>query len=268
MSLRRFFQRAKWDRERQRELDSYLQIEIEDNAARGMTRNEAVAAAHRKLGNYTRIREEIYHMNTVSVLDALSRDVRYALRGLRRNPMFTAVALLTLAIGIGANTAVFSVVNSVLLKPLDYPKSEQLVGVWHAAPGAPGMASVSGDLSLSSSMYFTYSDQNRSFQSFGVWVPATSAVTGLAEPEQVRTALVSDGVLQALAVPPAIGRWLGHDDQIPGGRITAVLGFGYWQRRFGGERSVIGRTISVNANSVEIVGVMPRVSACWTMIRS
>src|SRR5260370_37533931 len=103
-----------------------------------MPYGEAQAAARRKFGNATLIREEIYGMNTIAFLDTLARDVRYGLRTLRRNPMFTAVALLTLAIGIGANTAVFSVVNGVLLKPLPYPKSEELVAVWQSAPSAAG----------------------------------------------------------------------------------------------------------------------------------
>ena len=171
MSLWRFFRRSRWHQERSQELASYMQIETDSNIARGMSTADARAVAQRKLGNRTRIREQIYEMNTISILDTLARDLHYALRGLRCNPMFTAVALVTLALGIGANTAVFSVVNSVLLKPLDYPQSEQLVGVWNIAPGAPGLASVSGDLRLSPSMYFTFAEQNKVFQSLGVWTP-------------------------------------------------------------------------------------------------
>src|SRR5450432_1401402 len=197
-------------------------------------------------------------MSTVAFLNMVGRDARYALRTLRHNPMFTVVALLTLAIGIGANTAVFSMVNSVLLKPLPYPKSEQLVAVWHAAPGAAGIASVAGDLRLSPSMFFTYADNNQSFQAFGVWNSGTASVTGLAEPEQVRTIGVSDGALQALNVPQVLGRWLGPADQTPGASETVMLGYGYWQRRFGGERSVIGRSIVVESRPREIVGVMPQ----------
>src|SRR5690348_1307120 len=125
MSIRRFFRRAQWDRERSEEVESYLRIETDENLARGLPYDEARAAAQRKLGNRTLIREEIYRMNTVGFLDALARDMRYSLRILARSPMFTAAALMTLAIGIGANAAVFCVVNSVLLRPLRYPNSEQ-----------------------------------------------------------------------------------------------------------------------------------------------
>jgi predicted permease len=258
MGWRRYFQRAKWDRERLEEIESYVQIETEENVARGMSYREAQEAARRKLGNATLIREEIYKMNTIGFLDTLGRDIRYSLRGLRHNPMFTVVALLTLGIGIGANTAVFSVVNSVLLKPLNYPKVEELVAIRQVAPGAAGLANFTDGLRLSPSMYFTYSEQNRTFQSLGVLVTDTANVTGLAEPEQVRTLLISDGVLQALSVPPVAGRWLSPADQIPSGQQTVMLSYGYWQRRFGGDRTVIGRNITLNSRPREIVGVMPQ----------
>lgn len=258
MSWQRYFRRAKWDRERLEEMESYLQVETDENIARGMTPADARAAAHRKLGNSQLIREEIYQMNTIGFLDALARDLRHALRTLRHNPTFTAVALLTLAIGIGANTAVFSVVNSVLLKPLPYPQSDRVVSVSQVAPGAEGLASVSGGLHLSASMYVTYSEQNRTFQSFGVWAPLTVAVTGVAEPEQVPAVLVSDGVLQALSVPPMLGRWLNAADQVPNSANTVVLSYGYWQRRFGRDPSVVGRNIIVEARPRQVVGIMPR----------
>jgi predicted permease len=257
MSFLRYLRRAKWDRDRHEEIESYVQVETDENIARGLPAHEARQAALRKLGNTTLIREEIYRMNTMGFLDVLARDIRHAFRGLRHNPMFTVTALLTLAIGIGANTAVFSVVNSVLLKPLPYPKVEELVAVWHTAPGAAGLSTVSGDLRLSSSMFFTYAKENRTFQSIGLWAPGATTVTGLAEPEQVRTVFITDGLLQALNVQPALGRWLSEADQRPGGPENVMLGYGYWQRRFGGDRSAIGRTILVESRARQIVGVMP-----------
>jgi predicted permease len=183
-------------------------------------------------------------------------DVRYALRTLRRSPLFTVVALLTLAVGIGATVAVFAVVNSVLLNPLPYPQSDRLVAIWHDAPGAEGF--FGGRVRTSASMYFTYADENRTFESVGIWTDATGSVTGLAEPEQVPAALVSDGLLQALAVPPALGRPFTAADHQSGAAQTILIGYGYWQRRFGGRSDVLGRTITLNSAPVEIVGVMPR----------
>jgi hypothetical protein len=188
----------------------------------------------------------------------IARDTRHALLGLRRNSMFTATAFLTLAIGIGANTAVFSVVNSILIKPLPYPDADRLAGVWNVAPGAPGLASVSGDLRLSPSMYFTFAEQSQVFQSLGVWTPGQATVTGLAEPERPLAAYTSDGLLQTLETPPALGRWLTSEDQTPKAEYRVVLGYGFWQRHFGGDRSIAGSTISVNSRTMEIVGVMPR----------
>ncbi len=197
-------------------------------------------------------------MNATGFFDSLGRDLRYSLRALRRNPMFTAVALLTLGIGVGATTAVFSVVNSVLIRPLPYPSADELVALQHTAPGAPGLATASGDLRLSPSMYFTYAEQNRTFKDMGVWFANLATVTGLAEPEQVRTLAMTDGALRALGVQPVLGRWLSQADQTPGGAGKVMLNYGYWQRRFGGETSVVGRSITVDSQPREIVGVMPR----------
>jgi hypothetical protein len=217
MGISRFFRRAQWDRDRLEEIESYVQIEADENRARGMREDEAYAAARRKFGNITLIREEIYRMNSVNFVEAIWSDLQYGLRTLRAHPTFTAVALMTLAIGIGANTAVFSVVNSVLLKPLAYPNPDELVAIRQVAPGAQGLANVSDGFLLSPSMYVTYDDHNRSFQSMGVWVNGLASVTGIGEPEQVRAIGITGGVLEALRVAPALGRWLTPQDQVPNG---------------------------------------------------
>lgn len=258
MGWRHYFRRTKEDREQAEEIDSYLQIETDENMARGMSGDDALAAARRKFGNSTAVREKVYDMNAVAVLDTLNRDLRYGLRLLRRNPAFAAAVLGTLAIGIGANTAVFSIVDNVLLKPLPYPDGDRLVALWQNAPGAEGLASVTGGLRLSASMYFTYAEQNRTLAAVGIWSADTANVTGLGIPEKLPTIFASDGALEALQVAPALGRWLGPEDQKPNGAATAMLGYGYWQRRFGGEPSVIGRHITLDSHSTEIVGVMPQ----------
>jgi predicted permease len=257
MNWRALFNRQLADPEQRQELDFYLEMAAEDFAARGMNPADAQRAARIKLGNTTLIHEEIYTMNTPKLIDSCVRHARHTIRTLRRNPTFAGAAILTLALAIGANTAVFTVVNSVLLKPLPYPTPDELVDMRHVAPGAPGVASLAGGLNLSASMYFTYAEQNRTFQTLGVWTPGTAAVTGVAEPEQVRTVLVSDGILQALNVQPVLGRALSAADQALTSTETVMLGYGYWKMRFGGDASVIGRTLSVDSRPRVIAGVMP-----------
>jgi predicted permease len=239
------------------EIAAHLEEKIEELVAGGMPVKEAAATARREFGNVELLTETAREAWGWRWLEDLSGDVRFGLRALRRNPVFTVVALLTIAIGIAANAAVFSVVNSVLLKPLNYPKAEELVALHQVAPGAEGLSDFENGLLLSPSMYFAYAEHNRSFQSLGVWINGTANVTGMAEPEQVRTVSVSDGVLETLGAPPAVGRWLSRADQVPNGAQRVMLSYGYWQRRFGGDRAVIGRNIMVDSQPREIVGVMP-----------
>jgi predicted permease len=255
MWLRQLFLRKRVYADLSDEIREHMEEKIEELAEGGMSRKEATAAARRAFGNVTLTEEDSRNVWRWPRVEELLADVRYGLRALRHNPMFTAVALLTIAIGIGANTAVFSVVNSVLLKPLNYPNSEQLVSLHQIAPGAPGLADFETGLHLSPSMYFTYAEHNRAFQALGVWDRGTASVTGVGEPEQVRTVEVSDGVLQALDVAPAVGRWLSEADQVPRGPQRVMLSYGYWQRRFGGDRAVVGRNITVDARPREVVGV-------------
>jgi predicted permease len=258
MWLKRLFSRRRLYGELSEEIREHLEEKIEELVVGGMSRKEAAYAARRKFGNVTLVEEDSRKEWRWPSIENLVADVRYGLRMLGRNPVFTVVGLLTIAIGIGANAAVFSVVNSVLLKPLNYPKAEELVSLHQIAPGAPGLADFENGLFLSPSMYFTYAEQNRAFQTLGVWVPGTANVTGLAEPEQVRTVEVSDGVLETLGVPPTVGRWLAHADQIPRGPERVMLSYGYWQRRFGGDRAAVGRNVLVDSRPREIVGVMPQ----------
>jgi predicted permease len=256
--LRQLFSRRRLYNDLSAEMQQHLEEKIEELVGTGMPRDEATAAARREFGNVSLLEEDSRDVWRWLSLENFFADVRYALRMLRHNPVFTVVALLTIAIGIGANAAVFSVVNSVLLKPLRYPHAEELVSLHQTAPGAEGLADFENGLLLSPSMYLTYSQHNQTFQSLGVWVTDTANVTGLAEPEQVRIASVSDGVLQTLDVPPAVGRWLTQPDQVPGGPDRVMLSFGYWQRQFGRDRSVIGRNITIDSRPREIVGVMPQ----------
>ena len=174
------------------------------------------------------------------------------LRRFTRSPLFTAIALVTLAIGIGANTAVFSVMNGVLIKPLPYPDAHELVGVWHSAPGVN-----LPKLNVSPTMHFTYREESQTFREFGVWASGGVTITGQSEPEQVRSIRLTDGTLQALGVAPALGRWFSREDDTPGSPDTVMLMPGYWHRRFGGDSSVVGRTLTIDAKPYTVIGVMP-----------
>jgi predicted permease len=240
------------------EMRIHLEERTEQLISEGMSRKEAEQAARRAFGNATVLEERSREVWQMPFVESLGRDLKLVFRRLGKSPGFAATVILTLAIGIGANTAVFSVVNSTLFRPLPYPNAEQLVAVRLIAPGAAGLADFSTGLPLSSSMYLTFAGQNRTLQSFGVWRAGTANVTGVAQPHEVHTVLISDGVLQALSVPPVVGRWLLAADQDPHGQKAVMLSYGYWQRRFGGDPSVIGRSVAIDAQPREIVGVMPK----------
>jgi predicted permease len=180
-------------------------------------------------------------------------QLRQVLRRLFRAPMFTFVAILTLALGIGANTAIFSVIEGVLLKPLPYPHPEKLISLTLTAPGIN-----IPELTDSPSVYFTFREQNGSFQDVGVFTGNTVGVTGIAEPEQVRSLLVTDGVIPILGISPALGRSFTRKDDSPGSPDTVILMHGYWRRRFSGDRSIIGRRILIDGKAREVIGVMPQ----------
>ena len=256
--LRDLFLRGRRYRELAESVREHLAERVEELVDEGMARSDAEFRAKREFGNMTLMEERSREVWQWPRVESLWADLRLAVRRLAKAPGFAATALLTLAIGIGANTAVFSVVNSVLVKPLAYPHADQLVALRLDAPGAEGLADFANGLRLSSSMCYTFTEQNRTFQSVGIWWPSTANVTGVAQPEEVHAILVSDGVLETLAVPPAVGRWLSHEDQDPHRAGPVMLSYGYWQRRFGGDRGVIGRNIQVDSQTREIVGVMPR----------
>jgi hypothetical protein len=173
------------------------------------------------------------------------------LRSLMRARLFTAVALVTVAVGIGANTAIFSVVNGIVLKPLPYPHPEELVAVWLTAPGVNVK-----DLNLSLSDYLTFREQSRTFQDIGVYMGYSVNITGFGEPEHASALLATDGLFPVLGATPLLGRSFTHSDAQPGGPDTAMLTYEYWQRKFGGDRSVVGKVITVDGAQHQIVGVM------------
>jgi predicted permease len=186
-------------------------------------------------------------------MGTFGEQLKQVLRRLRRAPMFTAITLVTLAVGIGANTAIFTVLESVLLKPLPYPHPDELIGVWQTAPGVNIK-----DLDLSPSDYFIYREQSRTFQDIGLYNGDSVSVTGVAEPERVRVLDVTDGILPILGVPPMLGRRFSNADDTPGSPETVMLTYGYWGRKFGADPSVIGRNITIDGRPHQIIGVTPK----------
>jgi predicted permease len=256
--LARLFSRGRRYDDLSTSIHEHLEERTEELMEEGMPRNEAERAARREFGNVTLVEERSREVWQWERLESIAADVRFAFRRLKRSPVFTATVLLTLAIGIGANTAVFTVLDRVLFRPLPYPESDRLVALWLEAPGAAGLANFLDGLHLSPSMYFTFAENSRTFESVGVWTIDSANVTGLAKPEEVRAGMVSDGVLQTLAVPPAAGRWLSQADQQPRGPRRVMLSYGYWFTRFGGDHAIIGRNLTIDSEPREIVGVMPR----------
>ena len=252
--LRAIVLRKRAERELDDELREYLDAAIEQKIASGMTREAATRAARAEMGSIEAVKDNVRDAGWESSVDSVWRDIRHGLRALRRSPGFTAMTIATLALGIGGTTAVFSVVNGVLLKPLPYRDPDALVGVWHVAPGA----NIGGDVNISASQFFTYREHNRAFQAIGIWSTELGTVTGFGEPEEVRRLTVGAGTLDALGVAPALGRWFVESDDTAASAPTVILTHGYWQRRFGGDTSVIGRTITVDARPRDVIGVMPR----------
>jgi predicted permease len=239
-------------------IQEHIDERIDELMDAGMPRDEAERSARRDFGNVNLLQERSREVWQWQRLESLLADLKHVCRRLGRSPGFAITVVLTLAIGIGANTAVFSVLNSVLLRPLPYPEPEQLVSLHLNAPGAPGLAEFRNELRLSASMYLTFAGHNRVFQSVGVWGPGTASITGLAQPEQVNTAQISGGVLETLNVPALRGQWLTAADQDAHGLGRVMLSYGYWQRRFGGDPGVVGRSITVDSQTRVIAGVMPR----------
>jgi len=189
-------------------------------------------------------------------IDDLWQDLRYTARTMRKQPGFAAAAVVTLALGIGATTAIFSVVNGVLINPLLYPDSDALVRIVHSIGGIDQPY-------FNDAIYTTYAENTQTFQDLGVWSPGeTATVTGRGNPEEVRALTASQGVLTTLGVRPEIGRWFSKADDTPGAPDTVMLTHGYWHRTFGGDRAVLERALTINGRPHQIIGVCRRTSAC------
>jgi predicted permease len=256
MEWSRFIRRGQWDRERAEEVEHYIDIETADNLARGMPVAEARSAARRKLGNPGLIREEIYRMNTIGFMETFWRDMRYTVRVLRKSPGYALVAVLSLALGIGANTAIFSLVNQVMLRMLPVHDPAHLV-LLHREDDLDGTAVADNNESVFSyPMYRRLRGDDRAFS--GVIARTGAGVTLLygGNAESVGADLVSGNFFGVLGVRAAAGRlFTPADDDAPMAHPVVVLSHAYWVKHFASSRAVVNQTIHLNGFPMTVIGV-------------
>src|SRR5436309_6821871 len=245
------FNKQRKDRELDEEIESHLQLHIEDNLRLGMTPEEARRQAMIKLGGIESTKEAYREQRGLPMLETLWQDVRYGARMLRKNPGFTAVAVLTLALGIGANTAVFSVINATLLRPFPYENPERLIILQER----------NADGGLQDASYLNFADwrsQSTSFESMAAQREGESFnFSGMGEPERLQGQIVSSNFFRTLGIRPYRGRNFVAEDDRPGAVPATILSYGFWQRRFGADESVVGKAITLNNQSFTVIGVTP-----------
>ena len=253
VGLRAMFRRTKADAELDAELRDYLEAAVAEKTKDGMSREEAVRAARLEIGSADAVKEEVRAVGWETVLESFWQDIRFALRMMRKNPGFTAIAIITLALGIGANTAIFSVVNTVLLQPMPYKQADRLVMIW-------GENKARGyDLDLVSYLdYVDWKSQNRVFERMGASTDEMFTMTGAGEPVALIGYQFSPDFFDVLGVPPLLGRTFAPDEDRPGTNHVAVLNYSLWNTRFGGDASIVGKTITLDGQSYTVIGVMPR----------
>src|SRR5260370_1578182 len=258
MAWTRFFRRRRWDEERARELEAYLQMETDENIARGMTPEDARYAARKKLGNPTWIREEIYRMNTIGFLESLWQDLRYGARLLRLNPGFALVAIASLALGIGANTAIFQLLNAVRLRTLPVHNPQELAEIGFDHKGMYGGRGRGRFHELSNALWEQIRDRQQAFAGTFAWGTDTVNLARGGEVRYAQALWVSGDFFHVLGVSPALGRVFTAEDDRPGcGSPGVVISASFWQSEFAGVPSAIGRTLTLNGHPFEIIGVTP-----------
>jgi predicted permease len=254
MSWLRFFHRRQSDAELQQELDAYLAEETADNIARGLNPEEARRQARIKLGNPITVRETLWQQNTVTTIDNLWRDVRYAARTLRRTPGFAAIAIIVMALGIGATAAMFTVVRSVLLKPLPFLDPDRLVALYeHSVDDQYPYNIVAGGI------FAEWRKQNRSFSDLALLGEVEFNLSGVSAqlPEKVRGIACTWNLLPTLGVQPALGRNFTEADDRHSANATVLMSWSLWKRRFGGDPSILNQTIQLDGQPYTVIGILP-----------
>jgi putative ABC transport system permease protein len=237
------------------EVRSHVEMETESFVERGMTVEAAHAAARRRFGNPTAVAESAHDAWGFLSLENLLRDARYAFRAMRRSPAFTLVVILTFALGVGVNTSIFSVVNSVLLKPLPYPDSERLVIL--------SEANAKSDFSVTWGNFQSWRDGNRTFDEMAAYQFFGGTLTGRGDPATTRGLTVTAPYYALLGIHPLLGRLLGREDDRPGAPATMVLSHRFWQSQFGGDPHIVGATLTLDGNAFEVVGVAAPLWTPW-----
>jgi putative ABC transport system permease protein len=250
--LRLFLTRRRFERDLEDELRFHVEMATSQHLARGVSAQRARELTHKEFGSMDRFKDEVRDARGLTLADDLSRDIRFSFRALRRTPGFTAIALLTFALGIGANTAIFSIVDAVLLRPLPYPNADRIVRIYETTNG-PEHGSVSVP------NWRDWQQQARSFDAVGGFTTSRAIVNGdrSAEPQRVRLTYVTTNIPKMLGVRPKIGRLFLSDEETKGRNHVVLLSEACWRSRFAGDPSAIGRTINLEGEPYTIVGVMP-----------
>ena len=239
----------KRDQDMSDEMAFHLDSRTRELVSGGMSEAEARLEARRRFGSVLKQKEAGHEIHTGRFLEDVMRDVRHMGRGLRRTPGFTLAVILTLALGIGANTAIFSIVDQVLLRPLPYPDGDNLVMVYERASNS--------ESSVSPANWLDWQRDSRTLEGFAVWMSRSAILTGAGEATQVRLQLVSHEFFPLLRVAPLVGRALSQDDDRPDAAPVAVISYRLWQNRYGGDQDIAGRFIDINDRPFQVVGVMP-----------
>jgi putative ABC transport system permease protein len=259
-----FQQRRNRDEELERELEAHLALETEEQQGSGVPAEEARYAARRAFGNPTRVQEDVREVWNMIWLERFARDGKYAARSLRKSPGFAAVAILTLALGIGANTAIFSAIDALMLRPLPFTAADQLVRIYSIQKGVFNtFANPDGPSALD---VRDFAQRSRSFQkmvAYDTWAKNVSFGESAGQPEQMAVGLVPAAYFEILDIRPIIGRLFSEDENQEGKNYVAAISAQLWRNRFDGDPSVLGRKIRINAEAYTIVAVMPDVIPAW-----
>ena len=244
--------RRRAEEEVEEEIQSHLEMEAREKIEAGLSPEEARYAAQRAFGSVVLAKEESRTLWEFGSLERWWQDLRYGARMLLKQPGFTLIAMLTLALGIGANTAIFSVVHAVLLQSLPYPEPDRLVMVWETR-----RPEIKGQNVINLGNFFDWKEQNRVFEEMAAFFNLSVNLTSGGEPEVIKTQLATTGIFNILGVSPIMGRTFAPDDGKPGQPAVTVITYGLWQRRFGGDPQIIGRKLILNGNETTVIGVMP-----------